>query len=141
MNAPQSGLPHQLPRLDFEFTAGCDHRCGHCYNVWNADPDDPQGGYVTGRPLKTDAMRAMMHKAITQTGCSHVTITGGEPLLRRDALDLIAHARGMVQSLTLITNGSHVGPEVAARLAELRVSQVQLTLLAGERELHDEGQE
>ncbi|MEZ4471300.1 MAG: hypothetical protein R3F60_10970 [bacterium] len=36
---------HQVPRLDFEFSAACDHACGHCYNVWNASPGDAQAGY------------------------------------------------------------------------------------------------
>jgi pyrroloquinoline quinone biosynthesis protein E len=137
MVPPRTGLPDRIPRLDFELTAGCDHRCGHCYNVWGAEPADPQGGYPTGRPLSTEAMKALMHKAITQTGASHVTLTGGEPLLRRDALDLIAHIRPLLRSLTLITNGSHVPAATATRLAALRLSQVQLTLLAGERALHD----
>ena len=43
----------RVPRLDFELADGCDHRCAHCYNVWTASDDDPQGGYTTGPPLPT----------------------------------------------------------------------------------------
>jgi pyrroloquinoline quinone biosynthesis protein E len=78
-----------------------------------------------------------MTKAITQTGCRHITITGGEPLLRKDALEIIEHGAAMVDSVSLITNGSHVQPSTAARLAGAGVRSVQLTLLAADRAKHD----
>lgn len=63
---------------------------------------------------------------------------GGEPLLAAGALDLVAHACALVPSVTIITNGSHVPASTAKRLGELGVGAVQLTLLAGDRTLHDE---
>lgn len=125
-----------VPRLDFELSAACDHRCAHCYNVWGAEAGDAQQ-YSVRDQLRSGAMKQLMTKAITQSGCTHVTITGGEPLLAAGALDLIAHAASMVPSVSLITNGSHVPPQTARRLAEIGVSSVQLTLLAGDRGLHD----
>lgn len=126
-----------VPRLDFELSAACDHACGHCYNVWGARPGDPQAGYDLRAQLRAGALAELMTKAVTQSGCTHLTITGGEPLLAPHALDLVAHACALVPSVTLITNGSHVPPATARRLAELGVGTVQLTLLAGDRALHD----
>ncbi len=126
-----------VPRLDFELAAGCDHRCAHCYNVWNAKSGDPQAGYSPGRPLSTAALKALMTKAVAQSGCQHLTLTGGEPLLRPDALEVITHACSLVPSVHLITNGSHVPPRVAAGLAAAHLGSVQLTLLGGDREIHD----
>lgn len=130
------GAAH-IPRLDFELTPGCDHRCAHCYNVWTAEEGDAQAGYDTAGQLRTPAFKEMMTKAVRQTGAHHLTITGGEPLLRKDALEIIEHAGELASSVTLITNGSHVGPEVARRLATAGVSSVQLTLLAADRAEHD----
>jgi pyrroloquinoline quinone biosynthesis protein E len=126
-----------IPRLDFELAPGCDHRCAHCYNVWTADEGDPQAGYDTGGQLPTPAFKALMTKAMQQTGANHITITGGEPLLRKDALELIEHAGELASSVTVITNGSHVDQDVARRLATSGVSSVQLTLLAADRDEHD----
>lgn len=128
---------HRVPRLDFELSAACDHRCAHCYNVWNAKPGDAQAGYSLKDQLRSRAIEQLMTKAVRQSGCTHLTLTGGEPLLAVGALDLVAHATQLVPSVTLITNGSHVPPETARRLGELKVSNVQLTLLAGDRALHD----
>ncbi len=127
----------QVPRLDFELATGCDHRCSHCYNVWTASEGDVQATFATKRPLSTPQLLELMSKSVAQSGARHLTLTGGEPLLRRDALEVIAHASSLVPSVTLITNGSHVTEAVATRLAELGLAQVQLTLLAGNRELHD----
>ncbi|MCR9160918.1 MAG: radical SAM/SPASM domain-containing protein [Nannocystaceae bacterium] len=126
-----------IPRLDFELTPGCDHKCAHCYNVWTAEEDDPQGGYDTGGQLRTPEFKAMMTDVVEQTGAQHITITGGEPLLRKDALEIIEHACASVEVVTLITNGSHVSPETAKRFGAAGLRQVQLTLLAGDRAEHD----
>ncbi|MCO4764454.1 MAG: radical SAM protein [Myxococcales bacterium] len=128
---------HQVPRLDFELTPGCDHACGHCYNVWTAKDGDAQGGYPKGQ-LHGQAYLDMMRHTIETTGADHVTITGGEPLLRPDAMDIIDLACAMVSTVQLITNGSHVTPEVAQRLATAGVRSVQLTLLSADRERHNE---
>lgn len=105
--------------------------------TWTAEDGDPQAGYDTGGQLSTPAFKALMTKAMRQTGANHITITGGEPLLRKDALELIEHAGELATSVTLITNGSHVTEDVARRLATAGVSSVQPTLLAPERDEHD----
>jgi len=128
----------QVPRLDIELTASCDHACAHCYNVWGAAPSDPQGGYSMRDQVRSHLLEGLMRKAVAQSGCRHLTITGGEPLLAKGAVELIELACELVPSVTLITNGSHVSPETARRFAEAGVGSVQLTLLAGTRELHDQ---
>ena len=134
---PNAASDALIPRLDFELADGCDHKCGHCYNVWTADDGDPNAAFPTGAPLGTPALLALMTKAVTQSGAHHLTLTGGEPMLRRDALDVIHHATTLVPSVTLITNGSHVDDAIAGKFALWGVRSVQLTLLAGDRALHD----
>lgn len=136
-NAPSAPQHNHVPRLDFELTSGCDHRCAHCYNVWTASKGDAQASFPTGRPLPTAELMALMSKAVAQSGATHLTLTGGEPMLHRDALQIISHAASLVPSVTLITNGSHITEEVAQHFASWRIRQVQLTLLAGDRDLHD----
>jgi len=127
----------RIPRLDFELTPACDHKCGHCYNVWNASEGDPQASFTVAPQLSTPDLCALMRKAVEQTGCEHITLTGGEPLLRRDALQLVKLATELVPSVQIISNGSHLPPSTAQFLGECGVGAVQLTLLAGHRSLHD----
>jgi PqqA peptide cyclase len=128
---------HRIPRIDIELSPGCDHACAHCYNVWNAEPGDAQFGYETGGVLSTKRFLEVIDGMLDASEAKHVTFTGGEPLLRKDALDIIEHTRRRVKTTTLITNGSHVGPEVAARLADIGLTSVQLTLLSQDRALHN----
>ena len=100
-------------RLDFELSTGCDHRCAHCYNIWNAEEGDPQHGYRRRGPPSTSALKETMSRAVEQSGAVHLTLTGGEPLLRKDALDIIDHARQLVPSVSLISNGSHIDEATA----------------------------
>lgn len=127
---------HTVPRLDLELTTGCDHKCGHCYNVWGAKSDDPQGGYKKGT-LRLDEYLAMMDKIIAQTGAEHITITGGEPLLHKGAMEIIERACASVDAVQLITNGSHVTPQVAQRFAQAGLRAVQLTLLSTQPHRHN----
>lgn len=128
---------HDVPRLDFEFTHGCDHACGHCYNVWGAKEGDPQGGYAKGQ-LKGDRFLGMIQKAITQSGARHVTITGGEPLLHKQALPAIELIGTLVHTMQIITNGSHITQEVARTFARANMRSAQLTLLSADPAKHDE---
>jgi pyrroloquinoline quinone biosynthesis protein E len=128
--------PSKTPRIDLELVAGCDHGCGHCYNVWYAKDGDPAGRYETG-VLSTNDHIAMIEKVVRESGAEHITITGGEPLLRKDALEIIDRCTRLVPSVQLITNGSHLDEATCARLAGAGVRLVQLTLLSSDRALHD----
>ncbi|MBI5501381.1 MAG: radical SAM protein [Deltaproteobacteria bacterium] len=116
--------------LSCEVTARCAHRCYYCYNVWK----EPDAGVGTGE-LAVGEWSALLARAVRDSGARHVTITGGEPLARDDALDLLAAAKGVVRSVSLITSGWRL-LDAAADIGRLGVSPVQLTFLAAEREAH-----
>lgn len=127
----------RVPQLDFELTPACDHRCGHCYNVWNADSGSPQAGYPRGQ-LRTEAFLAMMGKAVAELQPEMIVLTGGEPLLRKDALEIVEKACSLAPRVMVVSNGSHLSENVASQLGTLGVEIVQLTLLSAERELHNQ---
>ena len=125
----------KVPRIDLELTRTCNHRCAHCYNVWNAaEGDSPAEG---AEPLATEAYLSMMERLVDQSGVSQITITGGEPLLRPDAPQIIRKACSLVSTVQVITNGSRLDRQTAALFKELGVHSVQLTFLAARSEEHD----
>lgn len=130
------GESAQVPRLELELTSACDHRCRHCYNVWNAPDGGPAEGYPRGQ-LPTDQYLGLLEKVIGESGARELSLTGGEPLLHPDALRIVERACALASSVRLVTNGSHVSPDVAARLRRAGVRVVQLTLLGGRKEVHD----
>lgn len=124
-----------VERLEMELTSACDHRCAHCYVVWNANQhtkkDYPMGQLDTSRYME------MMSKAVFESGATHLTLTGGEPLLRKDVMEIVAHAGKLVPSVRLVTNGSHISATRATVLKQHNVKSIQVTLLSQNRDTHN----
>jgi len=128
--------PQKVPHLELELTTACDQHCVHCYNVWNRETGASKEAYPRGQ-LETAEHLALIEKAVRQSRADHLTISGGEPLLHRDALTIIERACALATDVALVTNGRHVTAATAERLASARVRSVQLTFLAAEAATHD----
>jgi MoaA/NifB/PqqE/SkfB family radical SAM enzyme len=85
-------------------TMRCNYNCTACYSR----------GRPTDDELSASELDALFSEA-EELGIHSIVLTGGEPLLRDDALDLIAHHHRLL--FFLITNGSLVTPEIARRTA------------------------
>ena len=128
--------PTRLQTLIFEVTQRCNHACLHCYNVWQPGTPDWPSDYPRGE-LETAQTLALLTKALDETRCDHVTLTGGEPLLREDLgsiLDLL-RARGV--RVTVVSNGRRLTEPAVVDLLDRGVSVFELPLLGRRREVHD----
>ena len=127
-----------LPRLQtliFEVTQRCNHTCLHCYNVWNG-PERLDGSYPRGE-LDTAQTLALLNKALDETTCNHVTLTGGEPLLREDLPEILDLLRERNVRATLISNGHLLDEPTVVDLLDRGVGLFELPLLGRRREVHD----
>ena len=124
--SPRGGL------LAVEVTARCDRACAYCYNDWHADRA------AAPADLPADELVALVRDALEASGAGHVQITGGEPLLREDLFDIIRGIQASGRGVSLVTDGARIDAAVARQLAALQVGPVQPTLLAAQRDLHDE---
>ena len=92
----------------FVRTSGCNLRCAWCdtpFTSWQPEGDDrPVAGVL-------DAVRA--------TGARHAVVTGGEPLLVRDTVELCAALRADGVHVTVETAGTVLPPGFTAALADL----------------------
>ena len=126
--------PH-LQSLIVEVTQRCNHACLHCYNVWQGEspfPQYPRGELDTSRTLE------LLAKALDETDCHHVTLTGGEPLLRADLPLLIDFLRERNVQVTVISNGRLLKEQTAMSLIDHGVGLFELPLLSHQRETHDQ---
>lgn len=85
-------------QLFIETTKRCNQRCIHCF----ADATEQ-----VRSELNTEEMDTLISQAAAM-GVMEVHLSGGEPLLRSDILEIIARAAGQYRSLniTLLTNGT-----------------------------------
>ncbi len=114
----------------FEATQACNYDCLHCYNVWKNPAEYPAGELPTGQTL------AMLDKMVAETGASLVSLSGGEPLLRSDLVDIVDHLAARGLSVNLLTNGALLSEAAAGALAG-KVSLFELPLLSADRNIHD----
>ncbi|MHC4664114.1 MAG: radical SAM protein [Planctomycetota bacterium] len=115
----------------FEVTQNCNHACLHCYNVWKNEKPYPSG------ELGTEDTLAMLEKLLGETGARHVTLTGGEPLLRKDVFEIVDYLRERGRVVNLITNGTLLDESAVKKLGPDKISIYELPLLSVEREIHD----
>jgi radical SAM protein with 4Fe4S-binding SPASM domain len=127
----------RLQTLIFEITQRCNHACLHCYNVWQPDTPDWPCDYPRGE-LDTAQTLALIAKALDETRCEHVTLTGGEPLLRDDLAQILDMLRNRGVRVTLISNGRLLTELAVVDLVGRGVSLFELPLFSRRRAVHDD---
>ena len=128
----EQALAKRLPlNGSIELTFRCNLRCVHCYcNL----PASDQG--AINEELKTDEVLHIFDQ-IAEAGCLWLLITGGEPLLRKDLVEIYAYAKEKGFITTLFTNGTLLTQEVADCLADLPPRSVEITLYGATQETYE----
>ena len=115
-NGIQSNCANPVPMVDsfgrpvsslrLSVTQRCDLACDHCHH----EGQTPSVNEMT--PLEIESLV----KVASSLGVRSVKITGGEPLMRDDIVDIIARVSPLVKEVSLTTNGS----DLDIRSEELR---------------------
>jgi radical SAM protein with 4Fe4S-binding SPASM domain len=125
-----------LRSIIFETTQQCNHACLHCYNIWNPSTIQNSNTYPKGQ-LDTSATLDLLQKALNETTCSHITLTGGEPLLRKDLSQILTFLQERGVSTTIISNGHNLDEPTVVDFLDRGVGLFELPLLSHRREMHD----
>lgn len=120
--AIQLGIPLSV---HLDLTWRCNERCVHCY----LDHDD--AGELTFDEI-ADLLRQM-----ADAGVLFLTLSGGEPLLRKDLFAIIRLARQLSFNVKLKTNAILIKEKQAALIRELGVDTVQISVYSHRAEIHD----
>ena len=128
ITAPFSARPSAPYRMDLALTYRCNNECAHCYN---ARPRQ--------HPELSTAQWKQILDRVWQVGIPHVVFTGGEPTLRDDLPELIAHAEQNGQITGLNTNGRRLSdPAYVRQLVEAGLDHVQITVESHDAAIHDQ---
>ena len=130
IGAPAVGEAHHLTKGLVRVTMACNERCPFC-NV-------PVEDYP--EPTPTDAELDAQLEAFLASGEQTLTLSGGEPTLRRGPLlDVIARARARgVPFAELQTNAILIDDRYARELVEAGLTSAFVSLLSDDAALHDE---
>lgn len=128
ITTPFSKTPSAPYRMDLALTYRCNNDCLHCYNA---------------RERSHPELPAIKWKKIIDRlwkyGIPHIVFTGGEPTLRNDLPELIAHAEANGQICGLNTNGRRLSDKsYVNQLVSAGLDHVQITIESHIPSIHDE---
>lgn len=124
---PFSSRPSAPYRMDLAVTYRCNNDCFHCYNA-------------RSRNYPELATKEWIHilDRLWEIGIPHVVFTGGEPTLRDDLPELIAHAEQNGQITGINTNGRRLSDKAYMEtLVQSGLDHIQITLESHNHEIHD----
>ncbi len=108
-----------------DLTYRCNEQCVHCY----LDHDDH--GEMTTAEIKH------LLKEMADAGVFVLTLSGGEIFLRKDFFEILECARALTFCIKLKTNAVLIREAQAARLRDLGVESVQISIYSHRPEVHD----
>jgi radical SAM protein with 4Fe4S-binding SPASM domain len=111
--------------VQLDLTYRCNERCVHCY----LDHDDH--GEMTTLEIKH------LLDEMADAGVFILTLSGGEIFLRKDFFELLEHARRLMFCVKLKTNAVLIRAREAARLRDLGVESIQISIYSHRPEVHD----
>jgi len=111
--------------VQLDLTYRCNERCVHCY----LDHDDH--GEMTTAEIKH------LLDEMADAGVFILTLSGGEIFLRKDFFELLEHARRLMFCVKLKTNAVLIRERQAARLRDLGVESIQISIYSHRPEVHD----
>ena len=131
MSENGSGAPHQPgPPLWLlaELTYECPLHCPYCSNPVNLGSREQECDTDTWLKVLSDAR---------EMGAVQLGFSGGEPLLRKDLEQLVAHDSGLGYYTNLITSGIGLTEKRIAALREAGLDHIQLSFQAANADAND----
>ena len=121
-------LPRFPQQGGIDLTYRCNNNCRHC---WLRIPGDAK---EAAEELSFEEIRDIVREA-KNMGCSSWDISGGEPMLRPDFVEIFEYITANARSYTLNTNGTLITPKIA-RLLKKKGSKL-IALYGATAKVHD----
>ncbi len=115
--------------IAWELTHRCNAKCLHCYS-------DSSPNAICDTDLSTEEALGVIDQ-LSEAGLMVLAFSGGEPMLRRDWRQLIAHAVERGLSVNIGTNGTCITERTSTDLKRLGVKSVTVSLDSHRPEVHN----
>jgi AdoMet-dependent heme synthase len=123
--------------ISWNLTYRCNLACEHCYLDAGGTPQVGTENFADRSELGTEeCFRVIDDIAAFAPECLMI-LTGGEPLLRRDILEIVRRAAERELWVVVGTNGVRITENLAGRLAEAGARGLSLSLDALDPDRHD----
>jgi radical SAM protein with 4Fe4S-binding SPASM domain len=110
----------------FELTFVCNHACSFCYNC------------PTGQKEMTTAEVCDALRKLADFNILYLTLTGGEPLVRKDFFEIAARARQLGFATRIYTNAYLIDEAMAKKIREIaNPIEMEISIHGARPETHD----
>lgn len=123
--------------ISWNLTYRCNLACEHCYLDAGGKPAVTSEAFADRSELETDECFSVIDQIAAFAPEALTILTGGEPLLRRDILEIVRHAHAKGLWVVVGTNGVKITENLARILAAAGVRGLALSLDALDEERHD----
>lgn len=115
----------------FAITSVCNARCAFCNFAIDQLPKDKQHSVSL-----QDAKLAL--DILARNEVRYIHFIGGEPLIHRDIVEIVAHARGLAMSTIIVTNGWLLSAAKIDALVEAGLTSLTMSVDAPSATVHNE---
>ena len=123
--------------ISWNLTYRCNLACEHCYLDAGPKPLVGTDNFADRSELGTEECFGVIDEIAAFAPECLTILTGGEPLLRRDILEIVQRAAERELWVVVGTNGVRITENVARRLADAGARGLSLSLDALDPERHD----
>jgi len=106
-----------IDSIRISLNRSCNLRCFYCHN---------EGQYDGAKRMTSEDIVRIV-EAASHLGIRRLKLTGGEPLLRADAVDIVKKVSPLVDEVSMTTNGVLLAPK-AQELADAGLTRVNVSL-------------
>lgn len=121
-------IPSNGGRVIWEVTNRCNYQCPYC--IFSSSNERKSKELTFEQALN-------LIGEIKQQGFTHLKITGGEPFLRKDIMDILQYSKELELKTDISTNASLITPDIAKRLSDLNLDMVHVSLDSHTQDIHE----
>lgn len=112
----------------WEVTSACNLKCKHCHT---------SGGKPMADELTTEEGMNLIRQIASICEFRMLVLTGGEPLVRPDIIELISYASTLGLEISIATNATLITPEMVSKLKNAGVVNMAIGLDGAFERTHD----
>ena len=122
--------------IQWDSTNDCNLSCNHCYH----NREGNQTHIQNQNQMDLNDVKFMIDDLYTTARRWNMTprfhASGGEPLMRRDLMEILDYTKSHGISTRLLTNGTLIKPKIAKKLFQKGIRRLQISV-DGKRETHN----
>lgn len=123
--------------IQWDSTNNCNLRCNHCYHNREGQKNHSQKKDDLMNLTEVKNMIDDLTRTSRRWGANpRLHISGGEPLMREDLLDILEYTKQNKVATKLLTNGTLITQEKAMQIKKRGVNRVQISI-DGDKERHN----